>query len=653
MFGSEERGGATIVRRCRVDIALTAEDNHSSQMRGRAAWLAAVASLAIAAALLPLSPRFDALLFDQQVHLLRLWRADQALPLVPDVVVVGIDDASLAATGEPLPASLIHAELGRALQAIAAAAPRLTVVDIGLPLASVETLRPGHDRALVTGLVLAREAGGVVVALTHDAAGRLTPPHESFIAAAGADSLGLPLYPVEVDNVVRRFDPNIAGADAATLPTLLARIAARLKIPERTAHAGWIDFTRGAAFDYVPLAAVNVWSRESRDADLARNFAGKVVLIGIVVPYQDRHVLPIALAAWERDAAGTPGVVLHAQAVRSIVGGGLIRAMPAWAPWVLAILFVLLTAVPSAIWRWPTLAALLAAGFAASAALHANGWWLPVSSALVAATLAVIIRTALDVVLARRERARLTQTFGGYVSPQLLRAILSGRVTTAGGRRAMAFMFADLRGFTAWSERTEPEEVLAVLNRYYSTVTPIVHRHGGTIDNFRGDGIMVMFGAPEVHARPCDAAFTTAREIVIALAQLNSDELDARGAALEVSIGVAWGEAVFGDLGSDDRKDFTALGDAVNVAARLQDLAKSLGFPVLLTIAAVEQLDPFARVTYELELLGEAPLKNHSPVAIAGWRHGSTNAVAAPGAAVVNIAQPRVGFSRHGAARLA
>src|SRR5262249_43532962 len=148
-----------------------------------------------------------------------------------------------------------------------------------------------------------------------------------------------------------------------------------------------------------------------------------------------------------------------------------------------------------------------------------------------------------------------------YVSPQLLRAILGGQVDLHGGRRPMAFMFADLRGFTTWSERTEPEEVLSVLNRYYGVVTPIVHFHGGTIDNFRGDGIMVMFGAPEPHAAPCDGAFRAARGIIAALDDLNRGLMADHGVSMSVGIGLAFGDAVFGDLGSVDRKDFTALGD--------------------------------------------------------------------------------------------
>lgn len=268
--------------------------------------------------------------------------------------------------------------------------------------------------------------------------------------------------------------------------------------------------------------------------------------------------------------------------------------------------------------RWSALALASAASFALGAAAHAAGVFVPLAAAWIAGGAAVALRTSADMLLARQERRRLTQTFGGYVSPQLLRAILGGRVDVNGGRRATAFLFAGLRGFTAWSERTAPQQVLAVLNRYYATVTPIVHRNGGTIDNFRGDGIMVMFGAPEPHAATCDAAFAAAREMVEAVARLNRAELEAREAPLALSSGLAYGDAMFGDLGSPERKDFTAVGDAVNAAGRLQDLAKTLGFPVLMTAAFEAQPAAPTRREFAVQRLGDTPLKGHSPVAIFG-----------------------------------
>lgn len=576
-----------------------------------ARWCAAGA-VALAALAAPLLERLDLASFDLQVQAVRRLRV-QPPPASDPVALVGIDDATLAAIREPLPLSLIHAHLGRALEAIAAAGPRLTVIDIALATDSVESLRPGYDAALMGGLIAARDAGGVVATLTNEANGTALAPYPPLVAAAGENAFGFPVYPVDADNVVRRFDP----ARTAGSPSLLGRIAERLGRDHEVTRAGWIDFTRGAPFSYTSLA--DVVANAADASFLGPRFAGKVVLIGSVLPYVDRLPQAANLAGWEPVAAAPPGVVLNAQAVRSILGPGLIRPVPALSAWAVVVLFGLLALLNRMIGRWVALVAAIGLSWMAASWLHANGLFLPLGVAWAAGVFAVALRTSADVFLAREERRRLTQTFGGYVSPQLLRAILSGQVDLRGGRRPMAFMFADLRGFTGWSERTEPEVVLDVLNRYYGVVTPIVHFHGGTIDNFRGDGIMVMFGAPEPHPAPCEGAFKAARGILAALDELNRTALAGYGVSLSVAIGLAYGDAVFGDLGSVDRKDFTALGDAVNVAARLQDLAKSLGFPVLMTAAFAAGLAPETRAESAPEELGDAPIKGHSAVAIAGW----------------------------------
>jgi len=250
-------------------------------------------------------------------------------------------------------------------------------------------------------------------------------------------------------------------------------------------------------------------------------------------------------------------------------------------------------------------------------ALHAQGWVLAPSQALFAAASAVIVRTALDLAAARQERERVRTALGGYLSPDLFQALIKGSVDTSGTRRAIAMLFADLRGFTTWSERADPHVVRDVLNRYYDTIIPLLHAHGGTVDNFRGDGIMVMFGAPRAQEKECDSAFAAARQLLEAVARFNDSELAARGIEpLDVRIGLAYGEVIVGDLGSSQRKDYTALGDAVNVAARLQELARTIGVPVLMTRTFAERLshaDPAVRE------LGERALKGHSPVAVCSW----------------------------------
>ena len=129
---------------------------------------------------------------------------------------------------------------------------------------------------------------------------------------------------------------------------------------------------------------------------------------------------------------------------------------------------------------------------------------------------------------------------------------------------------------------------------------------------------VVMFGAPEAQPRPCDAAFAAAGQILAAVDRLNVHEIvPCAVPAVQVTMGLAFGDVVFGDVGSAERKDYTALGDAVNVAARLQELAKRLDFPVLMTESFARQLSTAAG---DLHALGTHELKGHTPVAICGWK---------------------------------
>jgi len=608
----------------------------------------------IAEQTLSIIERADELFFDAQVHIVRALRDPQsALPTRPQVVVVGIDEASLDAAAVPM--AMLHAPLGRALEAIAATRPLAIGLDLALPERSFDQLMRGQDRELMRGLLAARAAAGIVLVLDVDAAGRpRIPPAPLLAAAGGSEAFGLALFPIDCDGVVRRFDPDPAataarygttcaaakgrralfGTDSSAeptpeplrqavqqgpppLPTFAAGVARRFGREHELTRSGWIDFTRGAAFSYIPLIEVLARYRNGDGAWLQEVFGGQIVLLGSVLPDLDRLQLPTALAAWEFAGAPQPGVILTAQVLRNASSTGLLQLAPSPVRLALPVAMIAI-ALLAGIWvRWWALAGALACGFAAATVLHAHGWVLAPGQAMLAGTAAVIARTTLDLASARQERERLRCALGGYLSPHLLHALLQGGIDTGGARRTVALLFADVRGFTSWSEKADPCLVRDTLNRYYASITPVLHAHGGTIDNFRGDGIMVMFGAPQAQAQACDRAFAAARQMLEAIARLNRNELLPRGIdPLEVSVGLAFGEVVVGDLGSAERKDYTALGDAVNVAARLQELAKSLGLAMLMTRAFAQRLTGTDPAVHDL---GERPLKGHSPVAVCGW----------------------------------
>ncbi len=528
-----------------------------------------------------------------------------------DVVVVGIDDASVQDIPEPL--ALWHRQFGGFLRATALGGASVVGLDVVLPDRSFDAVLPGTDRMLLAGLVMVRRSTPVVLAATVDSTGQTRRVHPPFAAAAGEGAIGFALLPLEPDGVVRRFDEHIAQS-GQPVPTLAGQMARRLGLPVRS---GWIDFSLGPAFTYLPLSDVLAWERAGDAQALRHAFSGRPVLLGSVLPYEDRHLAPVALAGWEPGANVLPGVLLHAQVLRNLMERGLLQ--PAPAP-----LIVALFALTGLLWLVPlsklqALGLLVAMGcmamLASTLALR-WGWHMPLAGAWSSACLFVLARQGLMVARQLRERAQLRSVFGGYVSPPIMRRILDGKLspTMGGERRYCCVLFSDIRGYTTRSERSSPEQTISFLNQYFDRVVPAIHAHGGTVVSFMGDGIMAVFGAPNALPNPCESAYTAS---VAMLAQVHSAnvELEARGEEpIRVGIGLHAGEGVAGHVGSRARHEYSVIGDVTNVASRLEGLTKEVGYQLVCSAVVAQQLPHRG----DLVPLGLHAVKGRAPVEIFG-----------------------------------
>jgi len=367
---------------------------------GGRAVLGAFAVLAVAIAgfafsFTPLAARWDAALLDREWAVLR---AVAPRPAPDEIVIVGVDEASVHAV--PQPVGAWNEPLGEVLVRIASARPQAIALAVALPDRSLDGLRPGLDRALLVGLAAARQNGPFVVAVSIDARTRSARPiFAPYLAVLGDQALGIDLWPRDADGITRRFSLLIPTEDGG-FPTLAGRLCALLS---GRCNDGLIHFALGAPYRYIPFSEV----LQMRDADRAKRlFGGRIVLIGEAQRYSDRIAVPFNLAAWEPGGRDAPGIVVQAQALRT----ALLGAAPEEAARPVGVVLVALAALLVRVRRRAFLAAGAVLGaaalFAIGLASLRAGTFVPIAAALATLAGALALRIALDAASRRRRRPR-------------------------------------------------------------------------------------------------------------------------------------------------------------------------------------------------------------------------------------------------------
>ncbi|HEY4521524.1 MAG TPA: adenylate/guanylate cyclase domain-containing protein [Candidatus Paceibacterota bacterium] len=198
----------------------------------------------------------------------------------------------------------------------------------------------------------------------------------------------------------------------------------------------------------------------------------------------------------------------------------------------------------------------------------------------------------------RKEKKKIKNIFGKYVSPDVLNQILKNpdKVDLGGEEKEITILFSDIRGFTAFSEKTDPKTLVNFLNEYFSLMTKIVIQNKGTLDKYIGDAIMAFWGAPVENKNQADLAVKTAVEMIQAIRKFPG---------LKIGVGIHTGNAVAGNIGSEERVQYTAIGDAVNIASRLEGLNKEFGAEIIISEKTKNKLEN----NYKLKNLGNAAVK--------------------------------------------
>jgi CHASE2 domain-containing sensor protein len=345
---------------------------------------AAVALAALAFSLTPLGDRLDNALLDLE------WQALNRIdgrPAPDDIVIVGIDEASVRAITEP--PALWHVPLGTALARIAAARPRAIALDYPLPERSYDAIKPGLDRALFDGLATAVETVPIVAPLNIDPRTRgARLIHKPYLALLGESRLGLSIAARDPDGVARRYSLTVPTEDGG-FPTIEGRLCRALKV---ACNEGLVHFALGKPYAYVPLKNVLAMT----DEGLARGlFRDRIVIVGDTQSFGGRIDVPVNLAGWETEAGSTPGVVLRAQTLRTALAGAAPREIPAPLRGLLVTLAALVVLVRD--WRMTGLTAILAFGVSLTVAVVSlrSGIHVPIGGVAAALAIAAISRAFL------------------------------------------------------------------------------------------------------------------------------------------------------------------------------------------------------------------------------------------------------------------
>lgn len=335
-------------------------------------------------------------------------------------------------------------------------------------------------------------------------------------------------------------------------------------------------------------------------------FKDKVVFVGVTAAgLFDVFETPFA-------GGRMPGAQVHAAVADDLLSNRFVRpaseAMRVAMVLFAALVVGVLAAALPAWWATGLAVALAAAGVFAASRLFAGGYVVNLSQPLVASSIALFGGVAYQYVVEGREKRKMKRLFGQYVSKDVFEQLVArpDLAKLGGQRREMTVLFSDIRGFTTMTERGQPEEIVGLLNEYFTRMVDIVFRHQGTLDKFVGDMVMALFGAPLDDPDHALHAVEAALDMVAELETLNGRwAAEGRPAGVDIGIGINTGSMIAGNIGSEQIMSYTVIGDAVNLGSRLESLNKQYGTRILVSDATLARLHG----RYMVRPLGEVVVK--------------------------------------------
>ena len=604
-------------------------------MRGSAPL--AIAAIVLIAGAVAASPALDGLrgLSLDTLTALR-WRTMGAMHSASEspTVVISLDQTTYQTPPfKGTPTVAWTREIGRVVTGVLDGGAKVVGFDVIFPSSIEESELPfgtetigsrlqGFDRDFLRALALGARAGKVVLGEVQQGDKFVLPaPGQRAAVGQQRNIRSLNVYSGS-DGVVRRM-PLLFLADKKSIPSMSLELASRAlgvaprvdadgsltlgeyRIPISAPNAMTLNFDGGSddipTYSFADLHAC----LEKGDADFFhRNFEGKVVLLGSQLDFEDsktttnRFVPAPPVRSGARcalpDEAATPivrnstdGVYVHATAINDLIRHEVVAEVGPVPRWLIAttgagwgaIAALLLTPA----WAFLSYLSLGLAWTAGATVAFSDALALPLVEPLLAGLMALIVTTGLRLFVSDRDRRFLRRAFELYLAPQVVERILnSSKPPALGGEtRNVTMFFSDVSGFSALSEKMKPTDLVSMLNRYLSAMTEIIERRGGFVDKYIGDAIVAIFGAPVEESDHAARAVRAALECSSELERLNLGAAAPGAPVLAHRIGLNSGPAVLGNIGSRRRFNYTVVGDAVNLASRLEGANKFFGTSIL------------------------------------------------------------------------
>ncbi len=437
-----------------------------------------------------------------------------------------------------------------------------------------------------------------------------------FSLPGGPMDVGLGNFSTDKDGVIRRFFPTLF--DDGTIPNLtFANLLVLRAVGLEPTALNWslggreipnVIHTRTIGFvgppGTIPRVSLSHLLNPSADKDHEiQSLKGKVVIIAAEhAGNQDVHMTPYVHGFLGFEGQMMSGAELHANIVETLFTGRFPQSVPNWFR---LIYLVTVIAIGTALFfRLHPLQGIgmglllgFICAFLAFLFFRLN-WILPVASVYVGMVVSYLGTLGLRLTGEEKERTRLRQMFGRYVSDEVVEKLLAtGHRPDLGGESLqVTILFSDIRNFTTISEKLNAREVVEMLNTYLSKVYEPILKEGGTVDKFIGDSIMAVFGSPVPYKDHALRALRAALGMIETTREFRS-WMDQHFAGKDlpvfaIGIGLHTGEAVIGSMGSPKRMEFTAIGDTVNLASRLENLTKDLGWAIVASSVTIQAAGP-------------------------------------------------------------